>query len=95
VRKQRSVAAVGSSPTQVLQLAHGPARDVVEAGAVAKEGRQDVEVDNGPARPRRRSLSFGPAMNPSMDIDMYSTVADIVRVLLLVELRRINSVMKG
>ena len=44
VRKRRLVAAFGSSPTQVLQLAHGPARDVVAAGAVAEEARQDVEV---------------------------------------------------
>jgi hypothetical protein len=39
------VAASGSSPTQILQLAHGPIRDVVQAGAVAEEARQDVEVD--------------------------------------------------
>ena len=39
------VAAFGSSPTQVLQLAHGPARDVVAAGAVAEEARQVLEVD--------------------------------------------------
>jgi hypothetical protein len=38
-------AAFGSSPTQVLQLAHGPIRDVVQAGPVAEEARQDVEVD--------------------------------------------------
>ena len=44
VRKRRLVVAFGSSPTQVLQLAHGPARDVVQAGAVAEEARQDVEV---------------------------------------------------
>jgi hypothetical protein len=37
---------------------------------------------------------LGPAMNPSRDIDMYSTAEDIVRLLLLVELRRISSVMK-
>src|SRR5215207_3780839 len=45
VRKTRLVATFGSSPTQVLQLAHGPIRDVVQAGAVAEEARQDVEVD--------------------------------------------------
>jgi hypothetical protein len=39
------VGAFGSSPTQVLQLAHGPARDVVQAGAGAEEARQEVEVD--------------------------------------------------
>jgi len=39
------VAAFGSSPTQVRQLARGLARDVVQAGAVAQEARQDVEVD--------------------------------------------------
>ena len=44
VRKRRLVAAFGSSPTQVLQHAHGPARDVVAAGAVVEETRQDVEV---------------------------------------------------
>jgi hypothetical protein len=38
------VATFGSSPTQVLQLAHGPARGVVQAGADAEEARQDVEV---------------------------------------------------
>jgi hypothetical protein len=32
------------SPPQALQLAHGPIRDVVQAGAVAEEARQDVEV---------------------------------------------------
>jgi hypothetical protein len=30
---------------QVLQPAHGPARDVVRAGAVVAEARQGVEVD--------------------------------------------------
>ena len=45
MRKRRLVAAFGSSPTQVLQLGHGPIRDVVQAGAVAEEVRQDVEVD--------------------------------------------------
>ena len=45
VRKRRLVAAFGSSPTQVRQLARGLARDVVQAGAVAQEARQDVEVD--------------------------------------------------
>jgi hypothetical protein len=42
------VGAFGSSPTEVLQLVHGPAREVVKAGAVAEEARQDVEIDNGP-----------------------------------------------
>jgi hypothetical protein len=40
----RLVAAFESSPTQVPQRAHGPARDVVAAGGVAEEARQDVEV---------------------------------------------------
>jgi hypothetical protein len=44
VRETEVVAAFGSSPPQALQLAHGPARDVVAAGAVAEEARQDVEV---------------------------------------------------
>jgi hypothetical protein len=44
VRETEVVAAFGSPPTQALQLAHGPARDVVAAGAVAEEARQDVEV---------------------------------------------------
>ena len=44
VRETEVVAALGSSPPQALQLAHGPARDVVAAGAVAEEARQDVEV---------------------------------------------------
>jgi hypothetical protein len=39
------VGAFGSSPTQVLQRAPGPIRDAVQAGAVAEEARQDVEVD--------------------------------------------------
>lgn len=45
VRKRRLVAAFGSSPTQDLQLAHDPSATFVEAGAVAEEARQDVEVD--------------------------------------------------
>ena len=44
VRETEVVAAFGSSPPQVLQLAPGPARDVVAAGAVAEEARQDVEI---------------------------------------------------
>jgi hypothetical protein len=44
VRETGVVAAFGSSPPQALQLAHGPIRDVVQAGAVAEEARQDVEV---------------------------------------------------
>src|SRR5215207_5028557 len=60
VRKTRLVATFGSSPTQVLQLAHGPIRDVVQAGAVAEEARQDVEVD----LVRPRSGSGVPDSNP-------------------------------
>ena len=47
------VAAFGSSPTQVLQLAHGPIRDGVPAGAVAEEARQDVEVASSIRHHRR------------------------------------------
>ena len=44
VVREEVVAAFGSSPPQALQLAHGPARDVVAAGAIAEKARQDVEV---------------------------------------------------
>ena len=45
VRETEVVAAFGSSPPQVLQVAHGPARDVLAAaGAVAEKAQQDVEV---------------------------------------------------
>src|SRR5918995_7104139 len=47
------VAAFGSSPTQVLQLAHGPIRDGVPAGAVAEEARPDVEVASSIRHHRR------------------------------------------
>ena len=47
------VAAFGSSPTQVLQLAHGPIRDGVRAGAFAEEARQDVEVASSIRHHRR------------------------------------------
>jgi hypothetical protein len=47
------VAAFGSSSTQVLQLAHGPIGDVVGAGAVAEEARQDVEVASSIRHHRR------------------------------------------
>jgi hypothetical protein len=91
------VAAFGSSPTQILLLAHEPIRAVVQASAVAEEARQDVEVDlvdqagleERRADRGREDLEVLAVGSVEADPDRLDGVA-----VLLVELRRIRSVMK-